>query len=97
MMIDNLYRRRDINVTRMIKHTKPYDLNGAVKLPETRGYYRGKRRVWIRYRVRCAKCGNVVIVESRNPGFACPPLRLYSLLKCKCGCWTCGKSINRGG
>jgi hypothetical protein len=72
-----------------------YDLTDAVRLPRERDLH-GRLRPYAFYRVRCAKCGKSVIVQSRNPEFISPPVRLVRLDKCDCGCWTCGKPIDRG-
>jgi hypothetical protein len=80
-----------------------YDLTDAVRLTkrEIRGAERdfhGRLRPYSLYKVRCIKCGKSVIIQSRSsdPEFISPPIRLVRLDECKCGCWACGKPIDRG-
>lgn len=55
------------------------------------------RKPWIHYRARCLKCGNHIIVASQqNLKVRSPIIKLMQLDKCTCGCWVCGKAINRG-
>ena len=72
-----------------------YDLTDAVAMPRERDL-RGRLRPCTFYWARCAKCGKSVILQARNPEFVSPPVRLVRLDKCECGCWACGKPIDRG-
>ena len=72
-----------------------YDLTDATPLPRERDLH-GRLRPYRFYRARCAKCGKSVILRSWNTEFISPPIKLVRLDECDCGCWTCGKPIDRG-
>ncbi len=72
-----------------------YDLTDATPLPHERDLH-GRLRPYRLYQARCAKCGKSVILSSWNTEFISLPIKLVRLDGCDCGCWTCGKPIDRG-